>query len=551
MHKEQEEFKSIIESAVTGSNELPVTPQKQLLPLTSLDWKLFEQLCCRLVAHEPDTEGTPYLYGVPGEDQKGIDIVAKKRVSGSFQTWCYQCKDYQYFSPSNFKKAIESLEYKADHYVFLIACEAGSQLQATADENGLEMWDVRIISSKLKYHPDLVADFFGLAWKNAFCIPQEAVNLTIFDIYRPPKPKQPFIGREAELDILHQHLSKQRVVIIEGIGGIGKTEILLQALETVNDIPTVWLDVESYKTISDLRQALLRTFSKEGFTPRTEQELFAYLDNQSIRIIFDGLDRIAVSEWDPVIDFLSLLTRSTRQPKFVVTTQIEASNLEFEAFRLSLNTLTPEASEYLLSLAWEKQQQMRVNEVDVDWLVQLCDGHPLSLRLVMGLLRYHRNTRVVVDRLRSAGADEFKDPNRKQQKSSTALDVCLEAVYSHFDRQQKRLLLFISNFPVGCIDWYAQRFQENEDYEINLAELRRFFFIVVREDPIRLVERFYILNPIKLFIKDRWKTEALTEAIEIQLTAGTKLMVQVAATSQIHLDSNITDLDPSNGDVPI
>ncbi len=71
MHKEQEEFKSIIESAVTGSNELPVTPQKQLLPLTSLDWKLFAQLCCRLVAHEPDTEGTPYLYGVPGEDQKG------------------------------------------------------------------------------------------------------------------------------------------------------------------------------------------------------------------------------------------------------------------------------------------------------------------------------------------------------------------------------------------------------------------------------------------------------------------------------------------------
>jgi hypothetical protein len=61
MHKEQEEFKSIVERAVTGSNELPVTPQKQLLPLTGLDWKLFEQLCCRLVAHEPDTEGTPYL----------------------------------------------------------------------------------------------------------------------------------------------------------------------------------------------------------------------------------------------------------------------------------------------------------------------------------------------------------------------------------------------------------------------------------------------------------------------------------------------------------
>lgn len=159
MKKQQQKFKSFIESAVTSSNDLPVTPQKQVLPLTSLDWKLFEQLCCRLIAKEPDTEYTPYLYGVPGEDQKGIDIVAKKRVSGSLKIWSYQCKDYLYFSPSNFKQAIGSLEYNADHYIFLIACEAGTQLQDIADENGLEIWDVRIISSKLKYHPDLVADF--------------------------------------------------------------------------------------------------------------------------------------------------------------------------------------------------------------------------------------------------------------------------------------------------------------------------------------------------------------------------------------------------------
>src|SRR5579862_7646800 len=138
MQEKQQNFKDFVGSNIVKLYDLPVTPQKQVLPLTRLDWKLFEQLCCRIIAYEPDTEGTPYLYGIPGEDQKGVDIVAKKRVAGTLQTWCYQCKDYQKFSSSDFKQAIKALEYKADHYVFLIAGEAVTKLQDIAEESSVE-----------------------------------------------------------------------------------------------------------------------------------------------------------------------------------------------------------------------------------------------------------------------------------------------------------------------------------------------------------------------------------------------------------------------------
>src|SRR6266567_1350524 len=173
MQKEQLAFRYFVESKFINSCEPPVTPKQQILPLDRLDWKVFELLCCRLIAREHDIEGEPYLYGIPGEDQKGIDIVAKKSASGHLETWCYQCKDYQHFSPSEFKNAIDELEYDADHYIFLLACKATTKLRDIAEENDLALWDVQNISSKLKGHPDLVADFFGIPWMEAFCVLEE------------------------------------------------------------------------------------------------------------------------------------------------------------------------------------------------------------------------------------------------------------------------------------------------------------------------------------------------------------------------------------------
>jgi formylglycine-generating enzyme required for sulfatase activity len=177
-NKHEEDFKTFLHSDVVRYERPPVSPKIQILPLTELDWKTFEQLCCRLVERQPGVEGTPHLYGVPGDDQAGVDIVARRRVDGVLQTWCYQCKKHGYFSPGEFKKAIAALEYKADYYVFFLASQAQASLREIEMKNDrVELWDAEDISRRLKGYPDLVAEFFHSAWVEGFVVtPGQAVR---------------------------------------------------------------------------------------------------------------------------------------------------------------------------------------------------------------------------------------------------------------------------------------------------------------------------------------------------------------------------------------
>jgi len=167
--KHQEDFQTFIRSTTPKHEKPPVDPKVQTLPLTDLDWKTFEQLCCRLVECDPKVEGTPHLYGVPGEDQKGIDIVARRKVGGSVQTWCYQCKNHKNFPAGEFRKAIAALEYEADHYVFFLASQARASLRdIELAHDRVELRDGEDISRVLKGHAELVAEFFHPGWLEVF-----------------------------------------------------------------------------------------------------------------------------------------------------------------------------------------------------------------------------------------------------------------------------------------------------------------------------------------------------------------------------------------------
>lgn len=542
MQKEQQAFEDFVKSQPIRSSALPVSPKEQLLPLNSLDWQSFELLCCQLVKLEPDTVHA-YIYGVPGDNQEGIDIVAKKRVDGGYQTWCYQCKDYKKFTQALLKKAIKALKFPADHYVICIAHKATAGLRKIASDNNIDLWDAQEISFKLKNQPKLVADFFHPAWVDVFCVTQEISQIKIPEIYTPPQPNALFIGREDELKSLHEQLGKQRVIIIEGIGGMGKTQLVLQALQTLNDMPTIWLDVESCRDVLDLKNTLLRVFLKENTDDKLEESLLELLSTlPPLRIIIDGLDRIATSQWDQASDFLSYLVRLTRTHQLLITTQIQMNDLDFEAFRLTLQPLSLADSAQILTSASEEIAIKVGDTSSLDWLLHFCDGHPLSLRLVLGLLRYYRNIEAVAKRLRANQAQALEDPHRNQQKTSTSLAVCLEVAYSHFSHQQQRLLQFVSCFPVGCIDIFSQEWQKSEDYETNVAELMRFFFIEMRQDPMRECQRLYLLNPIRHFVRSKWKMDAPSEAMDIQLAAAQTIEFHAGVVAFTNLNMKISTI---------
>ena len=157
----------------------PVETNLQELPIEKLSWEDFEKLCLAIVQLDfkiSDCE----IYGTKGQTQHGIDIFAKQ-TNSKYST--YQCKRYQEYSLTNLKDAIKHFEnhkFKntSEKFVICTSCEWNkAQLQDLFEKEKtrfekaniiLEKWDKIQLSKKLKKQPQIVFDFFGLAWVKAF-----------------------------------------------------------------------------------------------------------------------------------------------------------------------------------------------------------------------------------------------------------------------------------------------------------------------------------------------------------------------------------------------
>jgi len=149
--------------------EPPTQPRLQSLPLNELSWEQFEALCAALVEANPLTVDC-HLYGVQGDDQLGIDIVATQRDVRGDEIWAYQCKRYKDYTAGKLREAITKMTYAADYHVLMLSIPAKAALRQVADENpNVFLWDATDIARKLKNYPTIVKDFFGAAWQKAFC----------------------------------------------------------------------------------------------------------------------------------------------------------------------------------------------------------------------------------------------------------------------------------------------------------------------------------------------------------------------------------------------
>jgi hypothetical protein len=167
----------------------PVETRVQELPFGELSWEDFEKLCLRLVRLEANVEHCR-LYGVRGQKQEGIDIYARQKFAEKYRV--YQCKRVSDFGPAKIKDTVSRFlegewASKADMFVLctkesLVAKERADELEAQSAllrEKGITLlpWDSHELSMKLKDLPNLIDDFFGRAWVEAFCGKEQADKL--------------------------------------------------------------------------------------------------------------------------------------------------------------------------------------------------------------------------------------------------------------------------------------------------------------------------------------------------------------------------------------
>ena len=227
----------------------PVDPSPEFLPLNdpNLPWERFEAFCEDFISRLPCVKET-HRYGGPGSSQKGIDIFADFENG---KRWAFQCKQRQSFTETDVTKAIQKTSYSADRFILALSRQATSGVRdACESDPNWDVWDVGDISRKvreLETHSGakLVEIHFGPSWRKAFLgLHGLSSFVTPTEFFHPFSNTSvlfnhawELVGRSENLSQAHKFVKsqEQKVAILTGRGGIGKSKILHAFAETFDN----------------------------------------------------------------------------------------------------------------------------------------------------------------------------------------------------------------------------------------------------------------------------------------------------------------------------
>ena len=187
-------------------------------------------------------------YGGQGSSQKGIDIFADFENG---KRWAFQCKQRQSFTETDVTKAIQKTSYSADRFILALSRQATSGVRdACESDPNWDVWDVGDISRKvreLETHSGakLVEIHFGPSWRKAFLgLHGLSSFVTPTEFFHPFSNTSvlfnhawELVGRSENLSQAHKFVKsqEQKVAILTGRGGIGKSKILHAFAETFDN----------------------------------------------------------------------------------------------------------------------------------------------------------------------------------------------------------------------------------------------------------------------------------------------------------------------------
>lgn len=159
----------------------------QTPPFHEIGPYVFQELCRDLHDKEQDV-ATCTIYGINGQQQYGIDTIARLRADRGIEVG--QCKCYRQFGAKNIREASDAFfdhwaevwsKEKIQRFVLFVACDTDStQCQRAIDEQAkrfkdhgilYEVWAASTIRNKLRPHADIVRTYFEPPdyWASVIC----------------------------------------------------------------------------------------------------------------------------------------------------------------------------------------------------------------------------------------------------------------------------------------------------------------------------------------------------------------------------------------------
>jgi tetratricopeptide (TPR) repeat protein len=337
-------------------------------------------------------------------------------------------------------------------------------------------------------------------------------------LFSAPNPNPIFIGRSIELLELTNIMQEERLIIIEGLGGIGKTQLLLNAIQNVRyHCPLIWIDIRKVSCLTDLKLFLNNSISEDN---RNGLDFITFISGKQVSIVFDGIEKLLLQERDEIEDFITELMINATGVQLIITSQLDLSSIDFKKKNVKLRELSKTESCVLLDYLLENQYSLKDNAQN--WLLNFCNGHPLSLKLVSSLIKFYKSYSKVIAKLQRS--KELKDPTRRKHNKHTALDLCFKEIFDLLTENQITILHHLLYFPGGMKDSLADGFfNKFFSYEEEIAWLMQFFFVDTVED-IFGINRYYISPSLCTFISK--KIEEQEKQNTVYLEVITHIMIE-------------------------
>jgi len=314
---------------------------------------------------------------------------------------------------------------------------------------------------------------------------------------RSPRASPDFVGRENELKELVNALRLGRSAVVYGVGGIGKSELLLQAISRCDTgRPVLWCNIEQYSTVADVVSALRTAIAVNG-QACSHTDLPSRLDATHTCVVFDGIEQASLDDLDEFEDTVYDLFHATIDTQFVSTSQVLLHRLPAD-IKLNLGGLSDSASQSLLSRFCPSVRNATSGSTNE--LLGFCDGHALTIKISGALTEHYGSAAAAMNAIHRRGAKFVNLPGRKRNNRQTSLELCLQTAYQAQAESSRKLLWALAQAPAGIwTTFFEHEWLDLDDTAEALASLRKWHlvemvFVENRDTRTRL------LTPVRRFV---------------------------------------------------
>jgi tetratricopeptide (TPR) repeat protein len=348
-------------------------------------------------------------------------------------------------------------------------------------------------------------DISLVCWVTAFghrMLAQQAPNFyafrtTVFDfttaeIQPPTAPR--FVGRQRELKELTALLQAGGIVVLTGLGGMGKTALAQQAVRQMRSHfigSTGWVNCETMPSLGDIlltaAVALIGDIVEQFRPDERQQRLADALRDRPCLLVLDNFETIADNS--EVLRWLQTISAPS--------TALIVSRQRVPYLRAPTLTLSELSTDDAVTLFTQRARDAGWEGTDAEGLPRLCelvDNLPLAIELVAPRAAELQLT--VLEDLVKKNLDALaREKGSARAERHQSIAACFRISFDRLSEGARTLLTRLSILPDGIEERFVAPFTGIAEWHQPIAECMRYSLLHIEQQRYRFQP---LLRPLAL-----------------------------------------------------